>query len=249
LSKTTTLAGVPETLPAPPRPAATPPAAGARAEEIYRVAVALFLERGYDNTPLSLIARELGLTKAGLYHHFESKEHLLFLAHRDSIEKNLVPIIERAEQEPDPEVRLDRYLREFAKLMGSDPAIRLLIDEAKRLSPGNFEVIQAVWRRGYGVMRRSIDELQAARRCDPGLNPAFAAFAAIGMCTWTLYWFDPDRDEKRDELGETFARVFLHGLLDGEAKSREPRPAGPCATATRPGSPVAGERTTPGGER
>ena len=203
----------------PANPGRLPPPApqgGARAEEIYRVAVALFLERGYDNTPLSLIARELGLTKAGLYHHFESKEHLLFLAHRDSIEKKLVPIIERAEQEPDPTKRLNRYLREFAQLMGSDPAIRLLIDEAKRLSPENYAVIQAVWRRGYRVMRRSIEELQRSGRCDAALNPAFAAFAAIGMCTWTLYWFDAEREEKREELGETYARIFLEGVLKRE---------------------------------
>ena len=154
------------------------------------------------------------MTKAGLYHHFESKEHLLFLAHRDSIERNLVPIIERAEQDPDPERRLNRYLREFAVLMGTRPEVRLLIDEAKRLSPENFAVIQEVWRRGYRVMRRSIEELQAAGRCDPALNPTFAAFAAIGMCTWTLYWFDSTRDEKREELGDSFARIFLHGVLE-----------------------------------
>lgn len=213
----TSMATVAPGVPARPPRVAPSSAAAARAEEIYRVAVTLFLERGYDNTPLSLIATELGLTKAGLYHHFESKEHLLFLAHRDSIEKNLVPIIERAEQEADPEQRLNRYLREFAQLMASDPAIRLLIDEAKRLSPQNFAVIQQVWRRGYGVMRRSIDELQAAGRCDPKLNPAFAAFAAIGMCTWTLYWFDADRDDQREELGDTFARIFLNGVLDAAA--------------------------------
>ena len=38
----------------------------------------MFRDRGYDATSVSDIARALGMTKAGLYHHFESKEALLF---------------------------------------------------------------------------------------------------------------------------------------------------------------------------
>ena len=232
-----------------PEPVPASASVPTRAEEISRAAVALFLERGYDNTPLSLIAQQLGITKAGLYHHFESKEHLLFFAHRDSIERNLVPILERAEHEPDPEQRLNRYLREYAGLMGSDPAIRLLIDEAKRLSPENLQAIRGVWRRGYRLMRRSIEELQAAGRCDPHLDPAFAAFAAIGMCTWTLYWFDAARQEQRDELGDTFSRIFLNGVLDFGRTPRDPHRASLSGPETDSGAAAAEQNISPGGER
>jgi AcrR family transcriptional regulator len=188
-----------------------------RVDEIYRVAVTLFLERGYDATPLSLIAQELGLTKAGLYHHFASKEQLLFDIHRDRMRDSLEPIIERAESEPDPAVRLDRYLREFSAMMGSDPAIRLLIDESKRLSASHLEEIESVWRRGYRVMRRSIEELQAAGRCDPTLNATYAAFAAIGMCAWTLYWFDHERPRELSAVAADFATIFRRGLATDAA--------------------------------
>jgi hypothetical protein len=42
----------------------------------------LILERGYDNTPMSVIAKTLGMTKAGIYHHIETKEDLLYAVHR-----------------------------------------------------------------------------------------------------------------------------------------------------------------------
>jgi AcrR family transcriptional regulator len=190
-----------------------------RIEEIYRVAIGLFLERGYDATPLSLIAKELGLTKAGLYHHFASKEQLLFAIHQDRMKERLLPIIERAEREDDPAERLNRYLRDFTELMGSDRTIRLLIDETKRLEPEHVEAIREVWRRGYRLMRRSIEELQSLGRCDPSLTPAHAAFAAIGMCTWTLYWFDPERQETLTAVADDFARIFLGGLLTPDAAS------------------------------
>jgi TetR/AcrR family transcriptional regulator, cholesterol catabolism regulator len=185
-----------------------------RFDEIYRVTVALFLERGYDNTPLSLIAQELGLSKAGLYHHFESKEQLLFQIHKYSIEATLVPVIERAEVEPDPRKRLEQYIREFAEVMVHDPAIRVLIEESKRLSPENLKVIQASWRRGFELMRSTIAELQAKGAGKNGLNPTIAAFAAIGMCSSTPYWFSHTGSEKISDVGQHFAQIFCHGALE-----------------------------------
>jgi hypothetical protein len=43
-------------------------ASGTRVDAIIEAALQLFLERGYDNTPLSAVAERLGLTKAGVYH-------------------------------------------------------------------------------------------------------------------------------------------------------------------------------------
>jgi len=53
-------------------------AAVPRRAEICRTAAQIFRDRGYDATSVSDIARALGMTKAGLYHYFDSKEALLF---------------------------------------------------------------------------------------------------------------------------------------------------------------------------
>src|SRR5437899_12603137 len=54
------------------------PGPDARRADMYRTIAQLFRDRGFDATSVGDIARALGLTKAGLYHHFESKEALLF---------------------------------------------------------------------------------------------------------------------------------------------------------------------------
>ena len=41
---------------------------------VFEVAAEVFHRKGYDNTSMSDIATAAGLTKAGLYHHVESKE-------------------------------------------------------------------------------------------------------------------------------------------------------------------------------
>ena len=185
-----------------------------RFDEIYRVTVALFIERGYDNTPLSLIAKKLGVSKAGLYHHFESKEQLLFQIHKHSINETLVPVIERAEREPDPLKRLEQYISEYAEVMVHDPAIRILIEESKRLSPENLSKIRAAWRRGFEVMRSTIKELQSSGAGRADINPTIAAFAAIGMCSSTPYWFQHGGTESIEDVGRNYAQIFCQGALD-----------------------------------
>lgn len=61
-----------------PRPYATLLAKGEyRKQPILAVAQRLLTRNGWRNTTLAQIAREAGVTPAGLLHHFESKEQLL----------------------------------------------------------------------------------------------------------------------------------------------------------------------------
>lgn len=61
-----------------PRPYATLLAKGEdRRQRILAVAERLLARNGWRNTSLAQIAREAGVTPAGLLHHFESKEQLL----------------------------------------------------------------------------------------------------------------------------------------------------------------------------
>ncbi len=65
---------------------AEPPDAGAdptpdTRQRILDVALDLFTEQGFDGTSLRQIAEQLGVTKAALYYHFESKDDILMALH------------------------------------------------------------------------------------------------------------------------------------------------------------------------
>ncbi len=202
--------------PAPARRASAEPVPEAelgRADEIARIAMQLFLERGYDNTPMALIARAAGLTKAGLYHHFESKEDILYAVHKTGTERNLLPIIERAEPIADPEQRLRTFLLEHARQLTRDPTAAVQITEARRLSRKHFREIQDCWQRSYELVRGAIAELQQQGRCSKQVNPAFAAFAALGSTSWIVHWFDYSRPMAGEEVANTVVEIFIKGLL------------------------------------
>ena len=46
-------------------------------ENIVKTALQLFLQNGYEKTSLNHIAREVGITKPAIYHHFKNKDELI----------------------------------------------------------------------------------------------------------------------------------------------------------------------------
>ena len=62
-------------------PSATPAPTHNTRERILDVALDLFIEQGFDGTSLREIAEQLGVTKAALYYHFESKDDILMALH------------------------------------------------------------------------------------------------------------------------------------------------------------------------
>lgn len=45
-------------------------------ERILRIGLRLFLQKGYDKTSLNDIARQVGISKPAIYHHFKNKDEL-----------------------------------------------------------------------------------------------------------------------------------------------------------------------------
>jgi TetR/AcrR family transcriptional regulator, cholesterol catabolism regulator len=186
---------------------------GSRVDAIIEAALQLFLERGYDNTPLSAVAERMGLTKAGVYHHFATKEDLLFMAHRRTMERQLLPLLAEAEAEPDPERRLRTFIFKHARMLALEPATGLLIREARRLAPKHLAEIKKSWRRGLKLLRDAIAELQTLGRCRTDIKPTHAAFAVIGMTNWISFWFDPQRPQSADEVARAMQVLFMDGLM------------------------------------
>jgi AcrR family transcriptional regulator len=69
-------------------------------QEILRTAARLFQQRGYDATSMNDVAAALKLSKGGLYHHFQSKDEILFhiMSHAmDITEERVINVVRRVE--------------------------------------------------------------------------------------------------------------------------------------------------------
>src|SRR5262245_50410942 len=87
-----------------------------RRVEICRTAAQIFRDRGYDATSVGDIARALGLTKAGLYHYFDSKEALLFEIMTYGLERVRDEVLLPARGIRDPEERIRQIVLRHARI-------------------------------------------------------------------------------------------------------------------------------------
>src|SRR6516165_6400166 len=88
----------------------------ARRAAMCRTAAQLFRDRGFDATSVSDVARALGLTKAGLYHHFESKEALLFEIMMFGLDKVRDEVVVPVRAIRDPGERLRQLIVRHARI-------------------------------------------------------------------------------------------------------------------------------------
>ncbi len=106
------------------RPTPTPrqPTA-ARREQIADAALKVIAEHGLGRFTTQAIAAEVGITDGTLFRHFASKEDIV-LASLDRVEERLFEGFPPSD--PDPLVRLERFFRARAQLVGANPVIARL---------------------------------------------------------------------------------------------------------------------------
>ena len=98
------------------RDAAGPePEPGTR-DRIQQVALELFAEHGYDGTSLRQIAERLGITKAALYYHFQSKDDIVTSLMADMFAK-VDALTDWARDEPPTLETRHEVLRRYADLL------------------------------------------------------------------------------------------------------------------------------------
>jgi hypothetical protein len=190
-----------------------------RFDEIVEGALLLFVERGYDNTPLSAVADRLGLTKAVFIITSRRRKICCSLPIGGRWRGGFCRCSTSWKQSGTRKnVSGSSFSSTHARWRGN-PVTGLLIREARRLAPAHLAEIKKSWRRGLSILRDSIVELRSAGRCRSDINATHAAFAAIGMTNWIPFWFNPKRPEAADSMARMMEQPFMDGLLHRGARS------------------------------
>src|SRR5271169_3004995 len=105
-------------------------------QEILRAAARLFQQQGYDATSMNDVAAALKLSKGGLYHHFQSKDEILFhiMSHAmDITEERVIKAVRRIDivRNDGTEERLRTLIRLHIQLVLSpeDREITVMLHE------------------------------------------------------------------------------------------------------------------------
>ena len=181
-------------------------------ETIFRVAMELFLAKGYDATTTNDICAAAGITKPTLYYYAKSKRHLFYLLHMETIDKDLKPHLEKVSAIKEPLTRLEQMIEGYAVIMCRRPELRVLIHETLGIKDSYFREVRQMWKSHYYLLRDTISELQRNGTILNKAKPSRLALLLLGMLTWITFWFDYDRKEDAGEIASTAVELVFKGL-------------------------------------
>ena len=85
-----------------------------RLDLIVEAALAVFRECGYEGATMEAIAKRAGISKGGVYHHFQSKGEILLYANQ-KLSEPVAALMARAQRRPGAAEALSFYIRSYLK--------------------------------------------------------------------------------------------------------------------------------------
>ncbi len=171
----------------------------------------IFAENGYHNTSVRDVAAVTGISPAGLYYYFQSKEELLHLILESCLSSLLGQIRLEVNGITDPSARLRTIIRtHLDHHQKNKNGMRVLVHEWESLSGSFGREIRGFMREYLHIAVGTFQELFPEK--DPKELRA-NAFGLFGMLSWVDQWYRPERDLPIELLAEQFSGIFLGGRV------------------------------------
>jgi TetR/AcrR family transcriptional regulator, cholesterol catabolism regulator len=181
-----------------------------RRSELTREAARLFAEKGYHGTSIGDLAKALGVQKASLYAHIESKQDLLYETMRDGAAAFHAALDAIPEDLPAVE-KIRLALRGHLRVVADQLDVAtVFVREWRYLEGARRDEILAERRRYEERIRGLFREGRDLGELRSDLDDASAALLALSAANWAYTWIRPGRNT--DELAERFFFTLIDGI-------------------------------------
>ena len=187
-----------------------------RLTEILEFATGVFYEKGYDAASMRDLSRATGMSLAGLYYYFESKERLLYLIQKHTFETVVRNLKDKLELINGPEEKLRTFIHNHLEyFLANRKAMTVLSHEDETLKNSYGLEIRALKREYYKIGSQIVDELRAVYGSEfADVKTRTAVVTLFGMMNWIYTWHNPKVDGEADDLSRQMSQIFLNGVLN-----------------------------------
>ena len=193
-----------------------------RLAEILAHATDVFCKKGYEGASMRDLSRASGMSLAGLYYYFESKERLLFLIQKHTFTTIVQRLKSRLEGVSDPEQQIRIFiLNHLEYFLANQAAMKVLSHEAEALKNGFASEVAAIKREYYRICVGLLDELKRERGLQ--VSTRIAVLSLFGMMNWIYTWHNPRVDADAEQLAGEMGDIFLRGVMNGNGRARKRR--------------------------
>src|SRR5437016_2984685 len=185
-----------------------------RLAEILAHATDVFCEKGYEGASMRDLSRASGMSLAGLYYYFESKERLLFLIQKHTFSTIVRRLKARLEGVDDAEERVRIFiLNHLEYFLANQQAMKVLSHEAEALKNGFASELAAIKREYYRICVGLLDDLKRERELQ--FSTRIAVLSLFGMMNWIYTWHNPRVDADAEAIAREMGDIFLQGVMTG----------------------------------
>lgn len=186
---------------------------GSRRGGILEAAAEVFVERGFDAATTRDIGERAGILSGSLYHHFATKEEMLFVLVSEVYTEALSSLESLRDA---PGTCADR-LRLFVvihvrHLIANLARTTLALHEVRSLTEEHRAAVAEAEERYVRIVTDLIEGGRADGSIRPDADPALARMVVLGAANWVYRWYRPGGEHTPEEIASGIASLAVDGL-------------------------------------
>jgi AcrR family transcriptional regulator len=190
----------------------TSPEINAR-QRVLDAAVDLFARQGYDGTSVAQVIAQAGVAKGGFYHHFASKEALLYEVYGDLITRQLSSMDTILADGTPAAAKLRALIVDLVESTAASAQQALVFwREQHRLGDERTAEYRRARRRYHDSVTRLIRDGQASGAFASVATPETVTFTIFGVINELPLWYRPQGRKRPVQFATELADFVLAAL-------------------------------------
>lgn len=188
---------------------------------IHGIAAQILCDLGYEKASIRDIAEATGMTKAGLYYYFDTKEELLFQILDSFMDDLLGKTRDLHEQISDPADLIQAMINLQVQMYCQDKyRARLIVHDENCLSGELHKRLKEKQREYFSFWKKALDRFFEHNGICVD-HVAVDAHFLMGACIWIQQWYRPNGEVTPEQLVKRFFSTFLCGLANRKTMAPE----------------------------
>ena len=154
------------------------------------------------------VAREVGILKGSLYHHFESKEDMLMRVFAQATEETAAILGAVEESEGAPLERIEAFVREWSLwYLANLEMVSVYLAEWKNLTPPRLRRALETRRKVFERVQLLVEAAIEAGEVPPAVESRYAAFYLLSVINGLPTWYRREGADEPEAIAEIYARA------------------------------------------
>jgi AcrR family transcriptional regulator len=191
-------------------------------ERILAAAVDLFATQGYDATSITQVIDRAGVAKGGLYHHFVSKQQLLFEVYGDLITRQLEGMQRIVDSGQSPDRVLRALIMDLVETTAASAQQALVFfRELSKLGDEHESELRRARRHYHDAVTGLVRDGQRDGQFRAIASAETITFIVFGVINELPLWYRPGGRKRPDQIATELADFVLAALQPVAAPSTE----------------------------